>query len=115
MTEFRSRKDKQGKVYTYPVDSDKKTKSKPKKKPRKRLVIVDKPKKITLKKPPSKAVREGKRRIDDIKEILPLSQFVPSNPNNPNAYITNDTSYKQSDDAIAMISKALAKSRKFIK
>jgi len=88
---------------------------KPKKKPRKRLVIVDKPKKITLKKPPSKAVREGKRRIDDIKELLPLSQFVPSNPNNPNAYITNETAYKQTDDAISMIRKALKGSKSQLK
>jgi hypothetical protein len=71
-------------------------------------------KKIILKKPPSKAVRKAKKRIDDIKEILPLSQFIPSNPNNPNNFISDKSASKQSKEAIAMIHKAMKGSKKYM-
>ena len=94
MVEFRSKKDKEGKTYTYPIGADKKTK------------------KIKLKKPASKSVRKAKKTINKIKDVLPLSQFIQNSRTNPNSYITNETAYKQSQDAMAMMSKAMKGSKK---
>ena len=100
MVEFRSKKDDKGKVYTYPINS--KTNSK--------KVKLKKP----VKKSTRKAISKAKKRIDEIQDMLPLSQLVPSNPHSPNAYISNESAYKQSSDAIAMMKKALKKSKKIM-
>ena len=97
MVEFRSKKDNKGKVFTYPIN---------------------KPKNVKLKRPPKKSTRKAiskaKKRIDEIQDMLPLSQLVPSNPHSPNAYISNESAYKQSSDAIAMMKKAMKKSKKIM-
>ena len=96
MVEFRSKKDDKGKVFTYPINS----------------------KKVKLKRPPKKSTRKAiskaKKRIDEIQDMLPLSQLVNSNPHSPNAYISNESAYKQSSDAIAMMKKAMKKSKKIM-
>jgi len=98
MTDFRSKKNKKGQTYTYPIETKKKSP----------------PKKIKLKKPPSKSVRKAKKRIDEIKDILPLAQYIPKHATNPNSYISNDDAYTQSNEAMAIVKKALKKSRKFM-
>ena len=92
MTDFRSKKNKQGKVYTYPIKS----------------------KTPALKRPPKKSVRKAKKRIDEIKDILPLSQYIPKHATNPNSYITNEDAYTQANEAMTIVKKSLKKSRKFM-
>ena len=94
MVEFRSKKDNKGKVFTYPINSKK--------------VKLKKP----VKKSTRKAISKAKKRVGEIQDMLPVSQLVSSNPHSPNAYISNESAYKQSQDAMAMMKKAMVGSKK---
>jgi len=98
MKKLKKKKKKQGQTYTYPIETKKKSP----------------PKKIKLKKPQSKSVRKAKKRIDEIKDMLPLSQYIPKHATNPNSYITNEDAYSQANETMAIVKKALKKSRKFM-
>ena len=103
MVKFRKGKDKEGKVYTYPIDTERKTKkSKPATKQSKPK--QSKPKKSKPKK--SAGVKYAEKYINIIEDITPLGDI-----NKHTTYISDKSAYEQSEEAVDMIKIALKGSK----